>query len=231
MEIEFFDFDSVIESMLDEIKEVKVGQKVMNSKFEAMNSKFEELRNDIRQKRETVKPAEQNIPPHPEGLKKYVFSQWTVVALILLALIPSGIFYLLWAPERNASQILHAAYKYSPAPEKFAADALKVWAQDRCAVRRYRRLLGDEGKYYDIKSVFQAMTETQIGWKVIDHLSIEPNWPDAGRVIIVHFINGQGHYYNAIVYSDGYFRMIPGEKRKYYNSYEDLQKAKVLKGI
>jgi hypothetical protein len=231
MEIEFYDFDSVIESMLDEIKEVKVGQKVMNSKFEAMNSKFEELRNEIRQKSEADKPTEQNTSPDAEGTKKHVFAKWMVVAWILLVLIPAGIFYLLWAPERNASQILNAAYKFSSMPEIIVADALMVWDQDKSAIRRFKRLLRDMEKYHDLKAVFRAMNGNQVGWKVVDHLSIEPNWPDTGRVIIVHYINGQGLYRNAIVDSNGNMRIFPGEKRKYYNSFQSIQKAKVLDGI
>lgn len=231
MEIEFYDFDSVIESMLDEIKEVKVGQKVMNSKFEEMNFKIEELRNEIRQKSEADKPTEHNTSPNTEGSKKHVFSKWMVVAWILLVLIPAGIFYLLWAPERNASQILHAAYKFSSMPEIIAADALMVWDQDKSAIRRFKRLLRDMEKYHDLKAVFRAMNGNQIVWKVVDHLSIEPNWPDTGRVIIVHYINGQGQYRNAIVDRNGNMRIFPGEKRKYYNSFQSIQKAKVLDGI
>ena len=75
------------------------------------------------------------------------------------------------------------------------------------------------------------MADHKEGWRVVDHLSVETNWPDAGRVLIVHYMNVKGLYRNAIVESNGKIRIFPGEKRKYYNSYEDLQKAKALEGI
>lgn len=159
-------------------------------------------------------------------------NSWIVVGLSVIACVIVIVGLLIYLePERNAHQIINASSSYIRKTEQLAANALKLWDKDKHAVRNFRRLLCNEDKRDDLKSFFRAMIDSNEVWAVVDHLSVESNWPDAGRVIIVHYINGQGQYRNAIVDSNGNIRNYPGEKGKYYYSYQDIQNAKVLDGI
>lgn len=159
-------------------------------------------------------------------------NSWIVVGLSVIACVIVIVGLLIYLePERNAHQIINASSSYIRKTEQLAANALKLWDKDKRAVRNFRRLLCNEDKRDDLKSFFRAMIDSNEVWAVVDHLSVESNWPDAGRVIIVHYINGQGQYRNAIVDSNGNIRNYPGEKGKYYYSYQDIQNAKVLDGI
>ncbi len=224
--------DGIQDSVEDGVEAIQVGFEKVREGLDQIATQFEKFGNDIWQKRETDKPAEIIIPPHPEGTKKLVSPQWLVIiAWLLVALIPSGFLFFRLEPEYNARQIMRAAYKYSSKPEIIEADALMIWDQDKSAVRRFKRLLRDMEKYHDLKTAFRAMGNNQIGWKVVDHLAVELDWPDAGRVIIVHFINERGQYDNAIVFSNGTIRIFPGERRKYFNTFKAIQKAKAINGI
>lgn len=155
-------------------------------------------------------------------------NSWIVVGLSIITSVIVIVGLLIYLePERNVHKIMHAASEISSTPENAAILALMTWYQDKRSVRNFRKLICDEDKRDDLVSFFGAMADHKERWRVVDHLSVESNWPDAGRVIIVHYINGQGQYRNSIVDSNGNMRIFPGEKGKYYYSYQDIQKAKV----